>query len=149
MMQQQQQQSEEEQLAIAIARSLGSTTLGDRTTEQESGDGGAGGAPYSHGGIHSGTHGGSGAAGNNMALVDEVLPAMAFDDAKGFLLDGSDSSAGGGHECSICLVEIAPKDKVRLLPCVHVYHQGCIDHWFRKATACPSCPTCKTPVAIG
>ena len=72
---------------------------------------------------------------------------MPFADAAGFLLDGEEGD--GAHECSICLAEMKPAERVRVLPCVHVYHAPCIDHWFKRAAAGPACPTCKQTVALG
>ena len=125
-----QQQEEEEAMAIAIARSLG----GNIETPSGSGSTTAA-APR----------------GPSAALIEEMLPSMPFSEAKGFLVanaDGSDGD-GTGHECSICIAEMGTEDKVRVLPCVHCFHASCIDSWFRKTTAAPSCPTCKTPVALG
>lgn len=129
------QQAEEEELAVAIARSLGQDAPSPASGGSATVSGGGG--------------GGAGADGVSMALVDEVLPSMPFADARGFLVDGSTDGDGGVPECSICLAELAAEARVRVLPCVHVYHVHCIDNWFRRAAACPSCPTCKAPVAIG
>ncbi|KAI7820527.1 hypothetical protein BC939DRAFT_230714 [Gamsiella multidivaricata] len=42
--------------------------------------------------------------------------------------------------CSICLGEYAIDDRIRVLPCGHEYHAGCIDIWLcRKSTQCPLC----------
>eukprot|EP00742_Colponemidia_sp_Colp-10_P008438 GILJ01009141.1.p1 GENE.GILJ01009141.1~~GILJ01009141.1.p1 ORF type:complete len:591 (+),score=64.68 GILJ01009141.1:448-2220(+) len=41
--------------------------------------------------------------------------------------------------CSVCLVEFASTDDVRVLGCDHVYHNECIDRWFTSSTFCPQC----------
>uniref|UniRef100_A0A0G4H432 RING-type domain-containing protein n=1 Tax=Chromera velia CCMP2878 TaxID=1169474 RepID=A0A0G4H432_9ALVE len=41
--------------------------------------------------------------------------------------------------CPICLGEWEPGEQLRLLPCVHVFHQSCIDKWLRKNCVCPLC----------
>lgn len=46
--------------------------------------------------------------------------------------------------CSICLVDFNAKDKVRVLPCNHVYHKACIDPWLTKSLRV--CPYCKSVV---
>lgn len=43
------------------------------------------------------------------------------------------------ESCAICLVEMNPKDEVKVLPCGHVFHASCIDLWGRKADVCPLC----------
>lgn len=41
--------------------------------------------------------------------------------------------------CSICLAHLTGGDKVRLLPCMHFYHQDCIDPWIMQQNHCPVC----------
>ncbi|KAI3879211.1 hypothetical protein MKW98_028778 [Papaver atlanticum] len=43
-------------------------------------------------------------------------------------------------EYLVCLDEFGDGDKLRLLPCHHVFHAKCIDEWF----AChPTCAVCR------
>lgn len=42
-------------------------------------------------------------------------------------------------DCCICLASYQPRDEVRILPCSHSYHKGCIDLWFEQSTLCPIC----------
>ena len=43
-------------------------------------------------------------------------------------------------KCPICLETITHEEKVRKLPCTHVFHTDCIDHWFTsRHTTCPLC----------
>ena len=42
-------------------------------------------------------------------------------------------------ECCICLAPFEANDQVRILPCRHSYHKGCIDHWFEQSILCPIC----------
>jgi hypothetical protein len=86
---------------------------------------------------------------NSLAHIEQALPAMPFSDAAGFLLvDDDDASANAqqlqdegraAHECAVCLAELQPEDKVRVLPCVHVFHQACVDKWLARSAACPTC----------
>lgn len=42
--------------------------------------------------------------------------------------------------CVICLEEFDDKEKFRKLPCKHIFHKKCIDHWVMYSkTACPIC----------
>ncbi len=40
--------------------------------------------------------------------------------------------------CSVCIDDFVEGEKVRILPCRHIYHQQCIDPWFlKKSGTCP------------
>ncbi|CAG7818985.1 unnamed protein product [Allacma fusca] len=43
------------------------------------------------------------------------------------------------RECVICMVDFTAGDKVRYMPCMHVYHVHCIDDWLMRSFTCPSC----------
>lgn len=54
------------------------------------------------------------------------------------LLQGSDLEEE--TSCAICQDTISADDSCRkLTPCSHVYHQTCIDQWFRTNINCPTC----------
>lgn len=44
-------------------------------------------------------------------------------------------------ECEICLVDYEVGDELMRLPCLHLFHSGCIVPWLRKAHTCPLCQT--------
>ncbi len=45
-----------------------------------------------------------------------------------------------GQSCAICQDGIRPQEQCRRLTfCQHVYHQTCIDEWFTRSVACPTC----------
>lgn len=46
---------------------------------------------------------------------------------------------GAQTDCPVCLVEFAKGDKLKSLPCVHFYHEDCIDAWLLVGHACPVC----------
>lgn len=58
-------------------------------------------------------------------------------------LDDKDSES----ECTICMEEFKNGDHVRYLPCMHFYHQICIDDWLLRSFTCPRCME-KVDVAI-
>jgi hypothetical protein len=42
-------------------------------------------------------------------------------------------------ECSICLGHFEINDRLRTLPCHHIYHKACIDRWIQQSSSCPMC----------
>ncbi|CAE7314355.1 RNF167 [Symbiodinium sp. CCMP2456] len=50
---------------------------------------------------------------------------------------------GDQTKCLVCLEEFADGDEVKTLPCLHFYHQRCVDQWLATDN---SCPVCKTPI---
>ena len=41
--------------------------------------------------------------------------------------------------CAVCLEQYTVGDRVRHLPCLHSYHQSCIDRWLSASVECPVC----------
>lgn len=50
---------------------------------------------------------------------------------------------GEQTKCLICLEEFGDGDDVKTLPCLHIYHQKCVERWLHEDN---SCPVCKTPI---
>lgn len=42
-------------------------------------------------------------------------------------------------ECIVCLSDFQDGDRVRCLPCKHVFHTACIDEWLGRDAHCPLC----------
>lgn len=42
-------------------------------------------------------------------------------------------------QCSVCWEDFSLKEKVRQLPCQHVYHEPCIRPWLELHGTCPIC----------
>jgi Ring finger domain len=54
----------------------------------------------------------------------------------------------GSDVCVICLESFIPGDRLRVLPCTHSFHVGCIDRWLSGSHSfydcyTAGCPTCK------
>jgi len=43
------------------------------------------------------------------------------------------------YQCIICMEEFEEKEKVKLLPCGHIFHINCIKQWLLKQKSCPFC----------
>ena len=43
------------------------------------------------------------------------------------------------YQCIICMEEFEEKEKVKLLPCGHIFHDNCIKQWLLKQKTCPFC----------
>jgi len=41
--------------------------------------------------------------------------------------------------CSICLSEYEENEEIKLIPCLHFFHKGCIDEWMSRSCDCPIC----------
>lgn len=50
--------------------------------------------------------------------------------------DGASNDSG---DCRVCLTDFTPGEKLRTLPCLHIYHVDCIDEWLKRNAVCPVC----------
>jgi len=59
------------------------------------------------------------------------------------------AGAVGKDECSICVCNYEPGEELRTLPCLHVFHCGCIDKWLTSdMPGARSCPVCHSVVEL-
>lgn len=42
-------------------------------------------------------------------------------------------------ECAICLTQMKKGERVAALPCLHRYHQRCLEPWSSEHNSCPTC----------
>ena len=78
-----------------------------------------------------------------------------------FLFEASDEADAPAKftdppvECAVCLGEFQVLERVKQLPCLHVFHETCIDRWLlesmpSRSAAFNSCPLCKrVPLEAG
>ena len=70
--------------------------------------------------------------GTEPALEGEDQPAVAAE-------PGSVSTEKEAPQCSVCIGDFEDGDVLRRLPCLHVFHQSCIDQWMTQHSTCPNC----------
>ncbi|XP_030048768.1 E3 ubiquitin-protein ligase ARK2C [Microcaecilia unicolor] len=51
--------------------------------------------------------------------------------------DGEESDTD--EKCTICLSMLEDEEDVRRLPCMHLFHQVCVDQWLATSKKCPIC----------
>ncbi|RZC46925.1 hypothetical protein C5167_039863 [Papaver somniferum] len=71
------------------------------------------------------------------SAVIETFPVFVYSDVKN--VNKVHNIKGAILECPVCLSEFGDKDKLRLLPCHHVFHPECIGTWFVSNSTCPYC----------
>ena len=42
-------------------------------------------------------------------------------------------------DCVICLSNFVLGDKIKRLPCLHIFHTDCIEDWLHNSELCPLC----------
>lgn len=52
----------------------------------------------------------------------------------------------GDLSCSVCLSNYEQGERVRRLPCAHIYHDTCVSTWL--VGSCATCPRCRRPARI-
>ncbi|CAB1120024.1 unnamed protein product [Ectocarpus sp. CCAP 1310/34] len=54
-----------------------------------------------------------------------------------FIAQGAEAASSA--DCSICLGGFEDGDVLRKLPCLHLFHQKCVDEWLHLSVSCPLC----------
>jgi len=67
----------------------------------------------------------------NSSIIERETQEAAWDEGL----------ASDQTECVVCLTNFEAGCRVRVLPCGHVFHTGCIDEWLGRD---PHCPLCRT-----
>lgn len=80
---------------------------------------------------------------NNNNNNDVQMEYNQPNEATEFFIKDLEKMPNENKHCVICLVEYVINDKVKILPCIHIFHSKCIDQWLLKK---PKCPLCKTKV---
>lgn len=92
------------------------------------GDGGAEGASYEH--LLELFGDGTENRGADASVVS-ALPSSTIQDVEKLPEDA--------RKCSICLEDFEAGDTRRMLPCLHGFHEACVDRWLSSNGTCPVC----------
>lgn len=78
-----------------------------------------------------------------LLALDETVVKRGVDDPDAvscrMRVDASMEEKYRSRECPICLDAFTCGQVVRILPCMDMFHQNCIDQHFRSSTVCPVC----------
>lgn len=74
---------------------------------------------------------------DNMGKVNKGLNSKQIDTLPYIKYDKKKYSEN--YQCIICMEEFVKKEKLKLLPCGHIFHDNCIKQWLLKEKTCPFC----------
>uniref|UniRef100_A0A0A1WNA2 E3 ubiquitin-protein ligase ZNRF1 n=1 Tax=Zeugodacus cucurbitae TaxID=28588 RepID=A0A0A1WNA2_ZEUCU len=77
---------------------------------------------------------------NKFVLPDDIECHLVMCLTKPRLSYNEDVLSDAKGECVICLEDLNPGDIIARLPCLCIYHKGCIDRWFEVNRSCPEHP---------
>ncbi|XP_037725610.1 E3 ubiquitin-protein ligase znrf2 [Drosophila subpulchrella] len=77
---------------------------------------------------------------NKFVLPDDIECHLVMCLTKPRLSYNEDVLSDAKGECVICLEDLSPGDTIARLPCLCIYHKGCIDRWFEVNRSCPEHP---------
>ncbi|XP_017139642.1 E3 ubiquitin-protein ligase znrf2 [Drosophila miranda] len=77
---------------------------------------------------------------NKFVLPDDIECHLVMCLTKPRLSYNEDLLTDAKGECVICLEDLSPGDTIARLPCLCIYHKGCIDRWFEVNRSCPEHP---------
>ena len=65
--------------------------------------------------------------------INEGLPKEMIDKLKKMKIGKS------GQDCTVCSESFRKGEKIRKLPCKHIFHETCIMPWLATNSTCPNC----------
>lgn len=65
--------------------------------------------------------------------INEGLPKEMIDKLKKMKIGKS------GQDCTVCSESFRKGEKIRKLPCKHIFHETCIMPWLASNSTCPNC----------
>ena len=58
-----------------------------------------------------------------------------------FKIENVSTLPENNKRCVICMIDFENGENILCLPCIHFFHQPCIDKWFTYSDQCPQCKT--------
>ncbi|XP_076006141.1 E3 ubiquitin-protein ligase znrf2-like [Genypterus blacodes] len=77
---------------------------------------------------------------SKLMASDEIEKHLLMCFSKSRLTYNKDILSRDSGECAICLEELEQGETIGRLPCLCIYHKGCIDEWFEVNRSCPEHP---------
>ena len=74
---------------------------------------------------------------DNMGSVSKGLTKSQFEKLPSVKYDKDKYREN--YQCIICMEEFKKDEKVKVLPCGHIFHGDCIKEWLMKQKTCPFC----------
>jgi hypothetical protein len=74
-----------------------------------------------------------------MTVTADWAPADCAEDGRGPESARQASISVSRSICAICLEPYGAGDTLRVLPCLHCFHAGCIKEWMLQNCRCPTC----------
>ena len=74
---------------------------------------------------------------DNMGNVNKGLSKKQFEKLP--FVNYNKDKYSENYQCIICMEEFEKNEKVKLLPCGHIFHDNCIKEWLMKQKSCPFC----------
>ena len=81
---------------------------------------------------------------NNNDEVIRNLPVFKIDEKFMESSQKEDNKNENFEKCIICMEKYVLNDEVETLPCFHIFHKECIEHWLKAGK--DTCPICKNKV---
>lgn len=72
-------------------------------------------------------------------VVDARTGTMTFSEASAITRREGGPVDDNERQCMVCLEEFQDGENLRILPCLHRYHQRCVDRWLKENRHCPVC----------
>ena len=80
----------------------------------------------------------------NNERVLRSLPVFKIDEKFMEVSEKEENKNEQFQKCVICMEKYIINDEVKTLPCFHLFHKECIDHWLKAGK--DSCPICKNKI---
>ena len=84
---------------------------------------------------------------NNNNINEEALnslPVFKIDEKFMEVSKKEENKKEQFEKCVICMEKYEINEEVKTLPCFHIFHKDCIDHWLKEGN--DSCPICKNKI---